>query len=216
MKKGARIPFVYALARDFVYLLLKVWAHFQVSGSEHVPMSGPCILVANHASFLDPPAISGAVRHRVVHFMARDTLMPTRLSKWLFKKFEVMPIDRTRGDVSALRGGLKLLKEGGVLGLFPEGTRSLDGELQQAKGGIGFLIAKAGVPVIPAYVGGTFDILPKGAHFMRRGKVSVTLGKPISMEDIEALGTGRGSYEKISDLVMTRIAAIKEGSEGIS
>ena len=99
------------------------------------------------------------------------------------------------------------------MGIFPEGTRSSDGELQQAKGGVGFLIAKAGVPVVPAYVQGTFNAYPRGAKWIRPSKISVTYGTPIPPSEISALGDGRGSYDAIAALVMARIAALREGNK---
>ena len=118
-------------------------------------------------------------------------------------------MDRTKGDVGALRKGIGLLKEGKVLGLFPEGTRSPTGEIQPAKGGIGFLIMKAGVPVVPAYVDGSFKAFPKGANRIHRAQVSIYYGTPISTSEFAALGTDRDSYGRIGELVMNRIAALK-------
>ena len=147
--------------------------------------------------------------HRVVRFLARDTLLSTRLGRWFMTGVQCVPIDRTRGDVGAMRKALQVLKDGQVLGLFPEGTRSPDGQLKEAKGGIGFLISKAHVPVVPAYVDGSFAAFPKGAQRVRRGKVRVFIGKPIMPDEIDALGEGREGYEKVGQLVMSRIAALK-------
>lgn len=201
---------VYYLARFFLWMFLKVWERFECYGSENIPDEGGCIIASNHVSFLDPPAIGIAVGNRIVHFLARDTLFRGRIRNWFFTSVHCVPIDRTRGDVGALRRSLQVLKEGKLLALFPEGTRSPTGELQPAKGGIGFLIAKAAVPVVPAYVDGSFQAFPKGARFIRPGKIRVFFGTPIQPREIGMLGTGRESYEEIGRLVMARIAQLRD------
>ena len=201
--------FFYWFVCAVVRLFLRIWDRFEIHNPENVPAVGACIIASNHVSYLDPPAVAVGIKHRVVHFMARDTLFSTPFSKWLLTGVQVMPMDRTRGDVGALRKGINLLKSGKVLGLFPEGTRSPSGEMQGAKGGIGFLISKASVPVVPAYVDGSFQAFPKGAKRIRRGRVRVFYGKPIEPSEFAALGTDRDSYERIGELVMSRIAALK-------
>lgn len=188
---------------------LTVWNRFTSRGSEHVPAAGGCVICANHASFLDPPVVGVGVRHRQVRFMARDTLFRGRFMSWLLPAIGVIPLDRTRGDISALRKAIQSLKGGTVVGLFPEGTRSPDGQLQEPKGGVAFLIAKAGVPVVPAYISGTFRAYPKGARFIRPCKVSITYGPPISPAEVAALAEQDDGYAKIARLVMARIAALR-------
>ena len=201
--------FFYWLVCTVVRIFLRIWDRFESHTPENVPAVGGCIIASNHVSYLDPPAVAVGIKHRVVHFMARDTLFSTPLARWFFNGVQVMPMDRTKGDVGALRKGLNLLKSGKVLGLFPEGTRSPSGELQEAKGGIGFLISKAEVRVVPAYVDGSFQAFPKGAKRIGRGRVRVFYGKPIEPAEFAALGTDRDSYRRIGELVMSRIAALK-------
>lgn len=200
---------LYRLARFVLWCLLRVCCRFEARGVEHIPNHGACILAANHVSFLDPPALGVGAANRHVHFMARDTLFRFPLVAWMPRRLGLVEIDRTRGDVGALRAGLHLLKRGGVLGLFPEGTRSPDGRLHKAKGGIGFLIAKAKAPVVPVYIDGTYRTLPKGASWVKPGKITIIFGPPLSPEEVLALGDGKDQYEKIGDRVMARIAALK-------
>ena len=187
---------------------LKLWLRLESQGSENVPSIGGCILASNHASYLDPAIVACGLKHRVVRFMARDTLFDGRIKGWFFRGIRAVPLDRTRGDVAALRKGIELLKAGEVLGLFPEGTRSHDGRLQEAKGGIGFMIAKAGVPIVPIYVQGTYVVFPRGAKRVKRGKVRVCYGKPISFDEIARMGQGKEVYRAVGELVMSRIAAL--------
>ena len=184
-------------------------------GCEHVPAHSPCFIVANHVSFLIPPAIGASIAHRVVRFMARDTLFKG-LFGWGLRRVCVIPLSREKGDVAALRKAIELLKAGHCVGLFPEGTRSVDGSLQKAKSGIGFLLSKAGVPVVPAYIQGTYEAYPKGARRIGRNRVSVFFGPAIQPGEFAAVGTGRAAYDQVGQLVMARIAALRPADTGVT
>ncbi len=200
---------MYNVARRSLKLGLLLWNRFTSRGSENIPATGGCIVCANHASFLDPPIVGAGVRHRHVRFMARDTLSHNSFLGWWFPRIGIISLDRSRGDISALRSAIQTLKSGAVVGLFPEGTRSPDGTLQEPKGGIGFLIAKAGVPVVPAYISGSFRAYPKGARFIRPHKVSIVFGAPIQPAEYAALAKEDDGYTKIARFIMRRIAALQ-------
>ena len=202
-------PGLYRFCRDMLHAYLLLYHRMEVRGREHIPADGGCILAANHASFVDPPVVGCAARSRVVRFMARDTLFRRGFSRWLLLNVAAVPLSREKGDVGALKRALHVLKEGHCLGLFPEGTRSADGELQAPKGGIGFLIAKAGVPVVPMYVDGTFRAYPRDASIARPMKIRVFVGPAIRPEEFTAFGTGRESYARVGQLVMDRIASLR-------
>jgi 1-acyl-sn-glycerol-3-phosphate acyltransferase len=212
----SRFPLVYALVRGWSDLSLRVLHRMRVRGLDHVPRQGGAILVSNHASFLDPMALAGSIRFRILHFMARDTLCKAPGIGWLMPRLQLILIDRERGDVAAMKATLRLLKEGELVGLFPEGTRTPDGNLQSARGGIGFLIAKARVPVIPVYVEGTYRALSRHHRFPRPARVTVTFGPPIPPEELDALGTRREALRAIADLIMERIAALREPAAGVA
>ncbi|MCF7838775.1 MAG: 1-acyl-sn-glycerol-3-phosphate acyltransferase [Candidatus Marinimicrobia bacterium] len=199
---------VYPFVRWLVRRAARTWLGVSVTGRAHLPAQGPYIVAANHVSFLDPPILGAELAPITIRFMARDTLMGNRFLRWLFRRLLCVPLDRTRGDLAALRRALDTLAQGGILGLFPEGTRSPDGALQPAKGGIGFLVAKAGVPVVPAYLDGTYQALPKGRRWPRRHPVTVRFGPPITPADISALGAGKTLYPAAAELIMQRIAAL--------
>lgn len=164
------------------------------------------MLASNHVSYLDPAAVSCGTGRRKAWFLARNTLFGGR--PWMFEALHCIPLNRDQGEVGALRKSISFLKSGHVLALFPEGTRSLDGTLQKGQSGIGFIVAKAGVPVVPTLVEGTFKAYPKGARGIKPCKVRVTYGPPITPEEFQALGGGREGHEKISELIMERIAAL--------
>ena len=207
--KFSRLPLVYAMVRGFSELILRLGHRLRVQGLEHVPRQGGAVLVSNHSSFLDPMALAGAIRFRVLHFMARDTLCHAPVIGWLMPRLQLILIDRERGDVAALKATLRLLKDGELVGLFPEGTRTSDGNLQPARGGIGFLVSRARVPVIPVYVDGTYRALSRHHRFPRPARVTVTIGPPIPLDQLEALGTGRDALQGVADLIMERIASLR-------
>jgi len=203
------IPISYRFYRRIIRVLLATLFRYQVYGVENILASGGCIIAANHASFLDPLIIGCGLWHRHVRFIARKTLFKTWISQWWAKSVGVVEIDRTKGDINALKSALTVLHEGGLLCLFPEGTRTADGHLQDARSGIGFLMAKAQVPVVPTYVAGTFAALPKGARMVKPHKIKVFFGKPILPPEIESFGTDREAYTKLAAFLMHRIAIIE-------
>ncbi|MCX7819803.1 MAG: 1-acyl-sn-glycerol-3-phosphate acyltransferase [Kiritimatiellae bacterium] len=207
---SGRGPFVYRAGRALCRLYFRLVHHLRAEGMEHVPAEGPCIIAANHASVLDPPLLGCAIPHRVVHYLAKSELFQPPWG-WLLRAVGAVPVERGKGDVGAIRRALELLRAGHVLGLFPEGTRSPDGQLQPPKRGIGFLVAKAAVPVVPAWIEGTFEAWPKGAGRPRLGRpVAVHYGEAIRPEEISARATGAQAYERVAELVMERIRVLSE------
>lgn len=206
-----KIPLVYSISRFGLWLGLKIWHRYQAIAPENVPPVGGVIIAANHASFLDPPLAGCALPRRYVRFLARSTLFRNKIGQWWAEQVGVVFIDRNRGDLAAFKAALAVLKAGGLLCLFPEGTRSRDGNLQAAKGGIGFLIMKAEVPVVPVYIDGSFAAFPKGAKWPRPVKIRVRYGSPIQPAEFKRLGAGREIYAPAAELVMARIAALKSG-----
>lgn len=210
MREGLFKQPLYWLSRGFVYFCLLLKYRLRVSGREHVPARGGAVIAANHCSYLDPPVMAGCSNRRIVHFMARDTLFSNPVARWFFPRVGVIALDRTKGDLGALKKAIATLKEGHVIGLFPEGTRSPDGQMREAKGGIGFLIAKGNVPVVPLYISGTFAAFPKGADKLRPGRLVARFGPPISPEEIRAAMPAKNDYEAVGALVMSRIRALAE------
>ena len=210
MREGLFRQPLYWAARGVVYLVLCVKYRMRVTGREHIPRKGGAVIAANHASYLDPPVMAGAIDRRIVHFLARDTLFSNPAARWFFPRVGVIPLDRTRGDVGAMKKTIAALRGAGG-GAVSEGTRSVEGALQAAPGGVGFLMAKAGVPVVPMYIEGTHGVFPKGARRLGRGRIVARVGRAIAPEEVAAVvGGRRGDYEAVGALVMSRIAALRE------
>lgn len=203
---------VYQYSTRLFKLFLLVWHRLRVRGVEHIPDQGGVLMASNHASYLDPPVVGSGYRGRPIHFMARNTLWNSKFGTWWMTKVGCIPVSRGTGDIKALKLTIKALKDGKAVSMFPEGTRSEDGELQEAKGGIGFIIEKSGCVVVPAYIDGSYKAHPKGTRFIKPCKVTITYGKPITQEDFQALGSGREAYDKHAALIMKRIAELKTGA----
>jgi 1-acyl-sn-glycerol-3-phosphate acyltransferase len=212
MREGLFHSPLYWLSHFGVWLFLKLKYRLKVEGGKNIPRTGGAVIVANHCSYLDPPVMCAVSASRIVRFMARDTLFSSRFAKWYFNGVRVIALDRTRGDLGALKRAIATLKEGKVIGLFPEGTRSRDGQMHEAKGGIGFLIAKGDVPVVPLYITGTFQAFPKGSSKFRPSRVTARIGKPITPEEIRAAMPEKGDYAAVGALIMRRIRELAEDS----
>lgn len=201
---------IYQLSTRILKLYLLLWHRLKVRGAENVPNHGGIMIASNHASYLDPMAIGVGYRGRPVHFMARDTLWKSKLVSWWMNSVGTIPVARGTGDIRAMKLMIKALKEGKVVSMFPEGTRTEDGEMQEAKAGVGFIIEKSGCTVVPAYIDGSFRAFPKGAKLDKPVGLTITYGKPITQEEFQALGSGRNAYEKHSALIMQRIADLRD------
>ena len=210
MREGLFHSPLYWLSRFGVWLAIKLKYRMRIEGWRNIPRTGGAVLAANHCSYLDPPVMCSCSPRRIVHFMARDTLFSNAVARWYFPRVVVMPLDRTRGDLGALKKAIATLKDGQVIGLFPEGTRSPDGHMREAKGGIGFLIAKGDVPVVPIYISGTHEAFPKGADKFRPSRIFARVGKPITPEEIRAAMPAKGDYEAVGALIMRRIRDLAE------
>lgn len=187
-------------------------------GADRVPRTGPVILAANHASYLDPPLI-GAGLPRLVHFLARNDLFDSRLLGALLRSWQVVPVDRDGAGAAGLKAILDRLLAGGAILLFPEGTRSPDGRLQPARPGIGLIIAKSTCPVVPVRVFGTFEAWGRHQRRPRLRRLAVTYGAPLDFAEqrAEARAAPRARlkaiYQEIAEALMARIAALQPARE---
>jgi len=200
-------PF-YRTAQFLSYAYYRLFHRFQIEGLENVPEEGSFLLASNHLSFLDPPAL-GCRLPRNLHYFARDSLFKGPLGM-LIRALNSIPVNRSQLDLATLRRVLKVLKEGHPLLVFPEGTRSEDGNLGEGKKGVGMLAAKAQVPVLPARIFGSYEIMGKGKSLPRIGrKLRVRYGTLLEFGELDPGGKGGERYEKISQSVMDAITRIK-------
>lgn len=195
---------VYQLTR----LVARLFFRFRVLHRERVIQEGPVILAMNHESYLDPP-FAGIACNRAIYFLARKTLLDVPLLGWLLPRLNVIPVDQEGGDRSALRAVLRILRANHCALVFPEGSRTLDGNLKPPLPGIGLVIAKTLAPVVPMRIFGAHRALPRGGGKLRFCSITIVVGEPLSFTASEVQGNGREVYPRLSQRVMDAIAALQ-------
>ena len=176
----------YAFARNVCVALFTLLYRFRVYGSRRLPADGPVLLVANHQSYLDPPAIGVGVSHRHLDYIARLGLFEGKVLAWLLTQFNSLPIREQGGDAGAIKEILRRLEAGRAVLIFPEGTRTDDGAMTEFKRGIAVLVKRSMCPVIPVAVEGCFDAWPRHRTWPRfwGKRVAVSFGRPIAHEEL--------------------------------
>ena len=165
--------------------LWRAWGgRLEVVGLENVPMTGPCILVANHQSYLDPPFLH-AVVPRKLHPMAKSTQFSSKLMGFILAHVYTFPVRRYQVDPQAVRTVLRRLAAGMAIMIYMEGERSWDGRLQPPRLGVIRLLLKAGVPVIPVRIDGAYDVWPRWDRRPKPGVMRFTFGKPIHFPKLD-------------------------------
>jgi 1-acyl-sn-glycerol-3-phosphate acyltransferase len=183
----------------------------RVIGLEHAPRIGPYILVSNHCSNLDPPFLGWAVGHqtgRVIHFMAKDEIRSWPLVGWLARQSGVFFVRRGEVDRSAQRVALELLAAGRPISLFPEGTRSQDGQLRDGRAGAALLAMRAGVPLLPVGIAGTHRIFAGGRRLPRRSRVTIHIGPTFTLPRLTRERLDRAALREATDRIMREIALL--------
>ncbi|PYL73224.1 MAG: 1-acyl-sn-glycerol-3-phosphate acyltransferase [Verrucomicrobia bacterium] len=175
---------------------------------ERMIQTGPVILAMNHQSYLDPP-LAGIACNRAIYFLARRTLMDLPLFRWLLPKLNVIPVNQEGIDRSALKALIRVLKSGNAALVFPEGARTLDGNLQPAQPGVGLVIAKTLAPVVPMRIFGAHQALPRGGGGLHFVPITIVVGEPIFFTPVERESPATNRYEQISQRVMDAIAALR-------
>ena len=200
---------LYDVFRMAATALLRVLFRLEWRGREHIPAEGPVLLVANHASLLDPPVVGGSTP-RQLYFLAKEQLFGIPVFGSLIWALNARPVKRGGSDPTALRAALRVLEQGGALLIFPEGSRSTQAELRPAKPGAAMLAVMTGVPVVPVYVSGSGQAWPPGRWLPRPTKIRVTFGAPFRFA---AAGRGderKQAYEQASREMMAAIAHLKD------
>ena len=198
---------IYWIAHTLSRIVGRIFFRHRTLHREHIPESGGALIVANHVSYLDPSMVGASFR-RPIYYLARKSLFKGFLA-WLLPRIQVLPLDRGKGDLASLKRILRLLKEGNRVLIFPEGTRSPDGALQCAEAGVGFIISKCEVPVVPIRIFGAFDCFPRTARFPRPGRITIVSGPPVDFTQIPPELTGRDRHQAYADQVMKALAEIR-------
>ncbi|AIV37452.1 putative protein [Streptomyces sp. enrichment culture] len=203
----SRFVFIKAVLGPIMRLMFRT----RVEGVENIPGDGPVILAGNHLTFIDS-VIMPLTCDRQVFFIGKDEYvtgkgLKGRLMAWFFTGVGMVPVDRDggRGGVAALMTGRRILEEGHVFGIYPEGTRSPDGRLYRGRTGIARLTLMTGAPVVPFAVIGTDKLQPGGAGLPRPGRVTVRFGEAMEFSRYEGMDRDRYVLRAVTDSVMAEV-----------
>lgn len=173
---------LYIIAKIKLLIIFKLFFRFKVTGQQNLPQDGPFIIVANHTSLLDPIILGISVRPKII-FIAAAYLFEIPCLGYLLRKVNSIPIHRENNtnNIKSIKKALKILQQGGVLGIFPEGGLDRQKDNLPIKLGASYLATKAGVPIVPIKIKGADKVLPRGAKFIiSLNKIEVEIKKPIS------------------------------------
>jgi len=187
----------YDFAKSVVTGVFKPLYRVEAIGLEHFPKEGGVLLCANHIHNFDP-IIVGIMAPRPVHYMAKEEIFSVPVLGNIVRKCNAFPVKRGFNDREALRTGLKILKDGQVFGLFPEGTRSKTGELGKGLSGAGFFALRSTAAVVPCAIIGPYRSFRK---------LKVIYGEPI---DLEEMRKEKASAEQVTELIMSKIDKLRK------
>ncbi|MDR1458323.1 MAG: 1-acyl-sn-glycerol-3-phosphate acyltransferase [Puniceicoccales bacterium] len=181
-------------------------------GIENIPKAGAFLAAANHVSFLDPPFVSAIIKRSDIFYFTRKTLIASGLLGFILKRINTIPADRDRGsDITAIKKVFNLLKNGHGVVIFPEGSRSNDGEIHKAKPGIGLIACRSSVPVVPIRLFGTYEIWGRQSKWPDiTTKAKVVVGAPISSNVYDPGPGHEDRYQYATDRIMESIKALKK------
>ena len=202
----------------FKYILLGPLLHLlgrpKVEGLQHVPSSGPVILASNHLAVMDSFYLPLVVRRRITFLAKSEYFTGTGIkgwfSRWFFTAVGQVPIDRSNADTAqaALDTAERVLGQGKLLGMYPEGTRSPDGRLYKGKTGLARLALQTGGPGIPVAMIGTNVVNPPGTTMLRFGRVTVRFGKPMDFSRFEGMAGNRFIERAVTDEVIYELMGL--------
>src|SRR5215216_5662052 len=195
----------YWLGYHLSRLIGRLCFRLRVIHRERMIQSGPVILAMNHQSYLDPP-LAGTASDRAIYFLARRTLLDVPVLGWFLPKLNVIPVNQEGVDRRAIKAIIRVLQAGNGVLIFPEGSRTMDGNLQPGEAGLGLVIAKTLAPVVPMRIFGAREALPRGGGRLHFVPITVVIGEPIYFTAADLDSSGKNLYRQFSERVMQAIA----------
>lgn len=184
-------------------------ARIEVEGRENIPKEGPFFLIPNHQSVLDPVLVQ-AMCPRPVHSFTKSTQFGSPVFRWLLPRLNAIPTRRYRVDPQVVRVALRLVEAGEAIGIYPEGERSWDGSLQPLRRGTVRLLLKAGAPVVPCGVIGSYDVWPRWSRRPRRCRVRIRFGEPIDFGRHDTREDREKALTAAIDLLSGALSALRD------
>ena len=202
------IPDPYEIVRRSLNAYFTTFHDHTASGLNNIPKTGPIIFASNHSSFYDPPVI-GIKSPRPIHYLARDTLFKGFFGECLHA-IGTIPIARGTADVTSIKAIFKALKKGEATAIFPEGTRSIDGALQDPQAGTGMIAIKSKATVVPTRIFGAFEAFERNQKFPTLNKpIHIVYGEPLSTEALDPGKDHPDRYLEASKKIMRAIDKIQ-------
>jgi 1-acyl-sn-glycerol-3-phosphate acyltransferase len=203
------LPPLYAGLRSLVRPVLRRFFDFRVAGLEHVPPTGPFIVAANHANYLDGVVLGAALPRKIVFFVMPRVYRATPLHPYFHRHIGSIPIELARPDPGAIRRALRVLEGGGVVGIFPQGPFGRDGRLASFQPGVALVALRSGVPVVPAAISGTCHALAaRRWHIPRAVPLGVRFGRALRFGRAGRRRLTARIREDVTSRIMTEIAAL--------
>ena len=201
-----RVAFYWGV-RTLAWPVTRLYVRMKVTGVEHVPSSGCCIVVANHTSYADAVVLGSACPRRL-EFLITDPIYRLLRLRWFYYMMGAIPVAPESADPGALKRALRVLGRGGAIGIFPEGQRVTDVEIGSGRGGVGLLAARTGAVVVPAAIVGARRVMPVGAIFPRPYRIHVVFGEPLHFPAWEGKRPPREVVRRFSESVMESVAGL--------
>jgi 1-acyl-sn-glycerol-3-phosphate acyltransferase len=171
-----------------VQVLFRVWFStffdLKVYGIRNVPRTGGVLLVSNHQSLLDPPLL-GVRLFRPMSYMAKSELFRNKAFAWLIRSLGAFPVKQGAGDVGAIKETVNRLQQGRMLNIFPEGARTLTGEVGPMQPGVALVVRRAGVPIVPVAIDGSYQAWPKGRRLFHTHPIRLVYGPPLDVKGMK-------------------------------
>ena len=198
------MPLAYSISNGAFHGVLRAFSRWKVVGGERIPREGPLLVVSNHMSNVDPPLLAVSLRRRMF-FMAKRGMFKGPVAPFL-KAYGAYPLDRDGQDVGAMKWSLRLLRDGGVLVVFPEGTRS-PGGLIPGLPGVGLLAVRSQAPILPVAITGTGHLGGLWRLLLPTGRITVTIGEPFTLPPVKGK-LERSQIEAATETIMLRVASL--------
>ncbi|MCR2042663.1 lysophospholipid acyltransferase family protein [Anaerosalibacter massiliensis] len=191
--------FFYKFCHLIGNIIFRIIFRFRITGKENIPTEGKVILCSNHISELDPVILGIAIPRRI-RFMAKKELFENKFLGWLVSALGAFPVDRKSADLSAIRNSLTVLKNNEVLGIFPEGTRVYEENIENAKPGIALISIKAKAPIVPIHI---------ESKYKPFSKIKINIGEPIYFSEYYNKKIRTEDYKILSQEIMKAIYSLK-------
>ena len=195
---------LYEVCRRLAWLLFHTFLPVRYEHVERLRVDPPFIVIGNHLSNLDPIVIALAIPKHQVHFLAKKELAKVGIVRWFLGKLHAIYVDRHNSDMEAMRSCMKVTRNGGILGIFPEGTRHHQGLMEEIESGVALMALRSGVPLIPVYIQGKLRLFRR---------LDVLIGEPIPMDDLRAEGVNAQTCQQLLTRITQTYAEMAESKK---